>query len=236
MREGLFTLTETRVMTPTVRLLRFEGDSSAIQAPGQFVMLPVPDRFLRRPFSVCDWDEGWFTVLIDRVGEGTAVLQDLPRGTELSVLTGLGHGFSMDAGDCGSLPLLIGGGTGLSPLVGLNRRLLMCGLRPRILLGFRNPRDTFGTELFPGAELQVAEDIFTGLNAVVHDRFFACGSEAMMAELCRREHTTGQVAFDVRMGCGFGACMGCSRKTVNGMKRVCSDGPVFRKEELLWDD
>ena len=233
MKDSFFTLTESQALSPKVQLLRLAGDTSAIEAPGQFVMLSVPEKYLRRPFSVCDWSESWLTLLIERVGDGTAALQELSCGAELSVLTGLGHGFSMD---CGKLPLLIGGGTGLSPLVGLSRCLAERGRRPQVLLGFRDSEDVFGTDLFPDADVLVAENVFAALETIEHDCFYACGSEAMMTELCHREHTPGQVAFDVRMGCGFGACMGCSRKTASGMKRVCRDGPVFRKEELVWDD
>jgi dihydroorotate dehydrogenase electron transfer subunit len=133
----------------------------------------------------------------------------------------------------GSRPLLVGGGSGLSPLVGLCRRLREAGVKPAVLLGFRDRRSRLGAEFFPGAELRYTEDVFPEMEIIPHDAVYACGSQAMMLELCRRETGPAQVAFDVRMGCGFGACMGCSLKTPSGMKRVCRDGPVFRKEELV---
>lgn len=233
-RDGRFRLAESRALSATVRLLRLTGDTGAIRAPGQFVSVSVPGKFLRRPFSVCDWDEGWLTLLIERVGAGTELLHALEPGTELDVLTGLGHGFTLrpDRRE----PVLVGCGSGLSPLVGLARRLRAAGIEPKVLLGFREERARFGAELFPGMDVRYAEDVFKALDETAHDCFYACGSENVMTQLARREKTAGQVAFDVRMGCGFGACMGCAKKTRDGMKRVCKDGPVFDREALVWED
>ena len=233
-RDGRFRLTENRVLSETVRLLRLEGDCSAIRAPGQFVSVSVPGKFLRRPFSVCDWDEGWLTLLVERVGSGTELLHAMEPGTELDVLTGLGHGFTIRPD--WREPVLVGCGSGLSPLVGLARRLRAGGIEPKVLLGFREERARFGAELFPGMDVRYAEDVFKALDETAHDCFYACGSENVMTQLARREKTAGQVAFDVRMGCGFGACMGCAKKTRDGMKRVCKDGPVFDREALVWED
>lgn len=231
--DSVFRLTENQPLTARVHLLRFSGDTSSITAPGQFVSVEVPGKFLRRPFSVCDWDSEGFSLIIDRIGEGTAILHGLPCGAELSVLTGLGNGFQSEPE--ATAPILVGGGTGLSPLVGLGKRLRESGILPRVLLGFREAGDRFGAELFEGFETQYVCDVFEALERIPHNYVYACGSEAMMMELLRRDRTDAQVAFDVRMGCGFGACMGCARKTRDGMKRVCKDGPVFRKEELLWE-
>ena len=231
MKDSLFRHAENRPLTEKVCQLRFHGDTSEITAPGQFVSVLLPDKFLRRPFSVCDWDEGWFTILVELVGGGTAQLHALPCGTDLPVLTGLGTGFSLVRGVYS--PLLVGGGSGLSPLVGLARCLSAAGIQPRVLLGFRNPEDRFGADLFSVPEVSYAEDVFASLESISHDFIYACGSEAMMRGLAGRDPADGQFAFDVRMGCGFGACMGCSLQTPGGMKRVCKDGPVFRKEDLL---
>ena len=233
-RDGRFRLTENRVLSETVRLLRLEGDCSAIRAPGQFVSVSVPGKFLRRPFSVCDWDEGWLTLLVERVGRGTELLHAMEPGTELDVLTGLGHGFTIRPD--WREPVLVGCGSGLSPLVGLARKLRAVGIEPKVLLGFREERGRFGAACFEGLDVRYAVDVFEALRQTEHDGFYACGSEAVMTELCRRETTGGQVAFDVRMGCGFGACMGCAKKTRDGMKRVCTDGPVFDREALVWED
>ncbi len=234
LREAVFRLAERRQVSGDVQLLRLEGDSGGVRAPGQFAAVSVPGRFLRRPFSVCDWGDGWLTLLVQRVGAGTEQLQELPLGSELSILTGLGRGFERMPGM--TRPLLLGGGSGLSPLVGLCRRLAAKGFRPVVLLGFREEAERFGAEFFPGGEARYAGEIFGELEKTEHDCFYGCGSLQMMRELCRREQVPGQVAFDVRMGCGFGACMGCALRTAGGMKRVCKDGPVFRKEELLWED
>ena len=233
-RDGRFRLTENRVLSETVRLLRLEGDCSAIRAPGQFVSVSVPGKFLRRPFSVCDWDEGWLTLLVERVGSGTELLHAMEPGTELDVLTGLGHGFTIRPD--WREPVLVGCGSGLSPLVGLARRLRAGGIEPKVLLGFREERGRFGAAFFEGLDVRYAVDVFEALRQTEHDGFYACGSETVMTELCRRETAGGQVAFDVRMGCGFGACMGCAKKTRDGMKRVCTDGPVFDREALVWED
>ena len=233
-RDGRFRLTENRVLSETVRLLRLEGDCSAIRAPGQFVSVSVPGKFLRRPFSVCDWDEGWLTLLVERVGSGTELLHALEPGAELDVLTGLGHGFTIRPD--WREPVLVGCGSGLSPLVGLARRLRAVGIEPKVLLGFREERGRFGAAFFEGLDVRYAVDVFEALRQTEHDGFYACGSETVMTELCRRETTGGQVAFNVRMGCGFGACMGCAKKTRDGMKRVCTDGPVFDREALVWED
>ncbi|MCR5088011.1 MAG: dihydroorotate dehydrogenase electron transfer subunit, partial [Oscillospiraceae bacterium] len=232
-RSDSFRLVEKSRLSEAVQLFRLEGDCSAVKAPGQFVSLTVPGHFLRRPFSVCDWGDGWLTLLIQRVGTGTEELQRLPVGTELDLLTGLGRGFDLSA--AGRMPLLVGGGSGLSPLAGLSRRLAEHGIRPKVLLGFREKTERFGAGFFPGAEVRYAADVFEELEQTEHDSFFGCGSMEMMQELCSRDPAPGQVAFDVRMGCGFGACMGCSIPTRDGMKRVCKDGPVFRKEELVWE-
>lgn len=232
MRESMFCLAENRALTGAVHLMRFSGDASAITSPGQFVSIEVPGKFLRRPFSVCDWGDDWFSVLVERVGSGTEALHAMPVGTEASVLTGLGRGYTLLPGS--KAPLLIGGGTGLSPLVGLARRLKLSGIAPQVLLGFRNPADSFGADLFPGLSVTVTDDVFSALAEIPHDCFYACGSEAMMSQLVRLEPTAGQVAFDVRMGCGFGACMGCAVEMKSGMRRICKDGPVFDREEILW--
>ncbi len=217
-----FTIAENRPLTEKVHYLRLAGDTAAITRPGQFVSLSLPGFFLRRPFSVCDRDADSFSLLVERVGDGTALLHTLPAGTKVSVLTGLGNGFTFER--CGDQPVLIGGGTGLSPLFWLARELTAQGKRPVVVLGFRTAADVFFEEEFCAL----------GICPVLFTEDGSAGRKGLVTEALR-EHAPGELAFDVRMGCGFGACMGCSRPTVSGMKRVCKDGPVFRKEELLWD-
>lgn len=243
MKQGVFEIVENTALTASVSRLRLAGDATAIQAPGQFVDLALPGRFLRRPFSVCDWDVGSVTVLFEAVGSGTDQLRSLPVGTQLDVLTGLGKGF--DTARSGASPLLVGGGTGLSPLYGLARRLLAEGKRPTVILGFNRSADVFYEGEFRSLGLSpivTTADGSYGLPGFVteaidlpHSFFYACGPDAMLRAVSARSHMGGQLSFDARMGCGFGACMGCSRKTLAGAKRVCRDGPVFLKEEILWE-
>jgi dihydroorotate dehydrogenase electron transfer subunit len=244
MKQGLFSITENTPLTPRAARLRLRGDTSGITAPGQFVNLEIPGFFLRRPFSVCDWDETSLTLLYETVGKGTAQLRELPLGTELDVLTGLGNGFDLRV--AGPTPLLVGGGSGLSPLYGLAKRLLEAGSEPRVILGFRSREDMFFLRSFHALGLYpsiTTEDGSFGIRGFVteamtlpHSSLYACGPEAMLRAVSEKSEAPAQLSFDVRMGCGFGACMGCTKQTVHGPRRVCKDGPVFRKEEILWGD
>ena len=231
MKQGFFEVAENRPLTQAVHYFRFSGDSSAIQKPGEFVHISLSGTFLRRPFSVSDWGDGWFSLIVDRVGSGTEQMQSMKTGTQVDVLTGLGSGFDLAAAE-GKNVLLIGGGTGLSPLVGLSMRLP----EAKVVLGFRDPACAFGAEFFPGRELVITGDLFSAVTGITHNLFYACGSEDTMRKLCAADPAEGQIAFDKRLGCGFGACMGCSIRTASGMKRFCKDGPVFWKGDLIWDD
>ncbi len=243
MKQGLFTVTENTPLTASVARLRLRGDTSGITAPGQFVDLEIPTLFLRRPFSVCDWEAGSLTLLYETVGKGTALLRSLPLGTELDLLTGLGNGFDLSC--AGSEPLLVGGGTGLSPLYGLAKRLLEAGCEPRVVLGFRSDSEMFALRSFHALGLYpsvTTEDGSFGIRGRVteamelpHSYLYACGPAGMLRAAAEKSPAGAQLSFDVRMGCGFGACMGCTMQTVNGPRRVCRDGPIFRKEEILWD-
>ncbi len=244
MKQGVFTISENIPLTERFSLLHLRGDCSAIRTPGQFVELALPGLFLRRPFSVCDWDAGSLSLLYEQVGRGTALLRSLPVGTELDLLTGLGKGFRLSR--AGERPLLIGGGSGVSPLLGLARRLLEGGVRPHVILGFASREDLVLLDEFYRLGLAptvTTEDGSFGIRGRVteamdlpHSFFYACGPHAMLQAVCQASPVSGQISLDGRMGCGFGACMGCTVQTVNGPRRVCKDGPVFDKEELLWTD
>ena len=244
MKQGFFVIEENAPLTAKVKRLRLGGDTGAISAPGQFVNIRVEGCFLRRPFSVCDWDEAGLTVLYERVGRGTEALAALPVGARLDVLTGLGKGFDLTRG--GDTPLLIGGGTGLSPLCGLAKALLGRGARPTALLGFNTAAEVFYEEEFSalGVETIVCTaDGSRGIPGFVtaamerpHSGFYACGPEAMLRAVCEASDSPGQLSFDRRMGCGFGACMGCTVLTKSGPKRICKDGPVLDREDVLWED
>ena len=233
MKRGFYTLAENRSMKLGVSLLRLEGDTSAFLRPGQFVQIELPGHFLKRPFSVCDWDRDSFSVIVEAAGSGTAELLALPAGTSLLVHTGLGNGFTPpDSLGKGDGLLLIGVGTGLSPMAGLASRYP----EAKVLLAFRRLEDACGAELFTGHEVHLTTDLLPAISEIPHRYFCACGSEAAMRAVSLHDSADGQIAFDVRMGCGFGACMGCSKMTVHGYARVCTEGPVFGKEELLWED
>jgi dihydroorotate dehydrogenase electron transfer subunit len=244
MKQGLFTITENSPLNVRYARLVLSGDTSAILTSGQFADLSLPGFFLRRPFSVCDWDERTLTLIYESVGKGTRALRTLPVGTRLDLLTGLGNGF--DLRRAGDEPLLIGGGSGASPLLGLARRLLESGVRPRVILGFNSGDELMLLEEFHALGLYpsvTTADGSFGIRGFVTEAmnlpysfFYTCGPEAMMRAVAEKSPVSGQLSFDARMGCGFGACMGCTRMTVSGPKRVCRDGPVFDKEEIVWVD
>ena len=244
MKQGLFTITENSPLNARYARLVLSGNTAGISAPGQFVDLSLPGFFLRRPFSVCDWNSSTLTLVYKSVGKGTRALRELPFGSELDLLTGLGKGF--DLGRAGAEPLLVGGGSGVSPMLGLARCLLKSGARPRVILGFNSRDELMLLEDFHALGLSptvTTADGSFGIRGFVteamnlpHSFFYTCGPEAMMRAVAEKSPVSGQLSFDARMGCGFGACMGCTRMTVSGPKRVCRDGPVFDKEEIVWAD
>ena len=243
MRQGMFRIAANTALTADVYRLTLAGDTSAFTAPGQFLDIRLPERFLRRPISVCDWDEGSVTVLYKLAGAGTRALADMAPGTALDVLTGLGNGFDTAPG--GERPLLVGGGIGAAPLYRLAKELIARGSRPAAVLGFNTAADVFYEEEFRalGAEVILATaDGSRGVRGFVTDAVqaagdysfvYACGPTAMLRALDGAVAGPGQYSFEERMGCGFGACMGCTCETKNGAKRVCRDGPVFAREEVL---
>ena len=200
MIEVTYTIAENALIASGVYRLKLEGDTSAITAPGQFLDLRLPGFFLRRPISICDWDEKSVTLLYKVVGGGTDWLSRCTPGQALDALSGLGNGFDVAA--CGETTLLAGGGIGAAPLFGLSKRLLAAGKTPVAVLGFNT-----------------AEDVFY---------------ENEFKALCVKTDKPGQISLEARMGCGFGACMGCTIDTVNGPKRVCREGPVFGRDEIKW--
>ena len=245
MKKSVFTLERARQLTGDVWELALAGDASAIKAPGQFVNLELPGKFLRRPISVCDWTAEGLTLLVKEAGAGTRDLVRLPAGTALDTLSGLGNGFDLSAAPENAV--LVGGGIGAAPLYGLARRMLAEGRRPLVVLGFRSKSDAFYLDEFAALGLEVhaaAEDGSLGTKGFVTDvlnelpdrRFVcACGPTAMLKAVhALPQITGGQFSFEARMACGFGACVGCTIETRTGLRRVCKDGPVFQKEEILW--
>jgi len=243
MKQGYFTVMENRPLTWKVSRLTLRGDVSAVERPGQFVQLRLEGLYLRRPFSVCDRTEDSFTILYETAGKGTRQLRVTEPGTMIDVLTGLGNGF--DPAACGDAPLLIGGGTGVSPLYWLAKRLIGQGRCPTALLGFNTAADVFYEAEFRALGIETVVTTIDGSRGVkgfvtdamdrAHSGFYTCGPEAMMRAVCAATDRPGQLSLDKRMGCGFGACMGCTVKTKNGPKRICKDGPVLDREEIIWE-
>lgn len=223
--------------------MRLSGDFSSITAPGQFVNFAVEGCYLRRPISVCDVENGIMTVVYKTVGKGTEIMSRICSGETMDVLSGLGNGYDVAAG--GSRPLLIGGGAGVPPMYMLCKALVRAGAHPVAVLGFNSSKEVFYEAEFKaaGAETYVTTvDGSYGIKGYVTDiiekldytYFYACGPEAMFKAVEKTVKSDGEYSFEERMGCGFGACMGCSCKTKYGSKRICKDGPVLKRGEIIW--
>ena len=244
MNQTILTLTSKEQLTRDTWALVLTGDTSALTMPGQFVNLSLPAFFLRRPISVCDWDSETLTLLVREAGKGTKRLCDMTEGTKLDVLMGLGNGF--DAAACTGKPILIGGGIGTAPLYGLAKRMAAEGRAPTVALGFNTGDDVFYLKQFKDLGCDVFVTTVDGslgapglVTALVEssgcDYAFVCGPTPMLKAVYALPRLTGgQFSFEERMGCGFGACVGCTIQTKNGPRQVCKDGPVFRKEEIVW--
>ena len=244
MKQSIFTILTNEALTPSVYRMTLSGDTSAITAPGQFVNIRLAGKFLRRPISVCDWEDGKLTLVYKVVGHGTAQMAAMAPGEKLDILTGLGNGYDLSL--VGDAPLLVGGGVGVPPMYGLAKHLRAMGKKVQVILGFNTKAEIFYEQEFKdlGCTVTVTTaDGSYGVKGFVTDamknlhysHFCACGPEPMLKALYAASTTSGQMSFEERMGCGFGACMGCSCKTLTGSKRICKDGPVMKKEEILWD-
>ncbi len=244
MKQGFFTVCANRPLTKDVWELRLAGDVSAVTGPGQFVNILLDGLYLRRPISVCDRAEDGLTLLYKTVGQGTRQLSEKKAGDRLDLLTGLGNGY--DLSDAGRAPLLLGGGVGVPPLYWLAKALIARGCKVSAVLGFNTKDEVFYEQEFRGLGASVTvttADGSYGKKGFVTDALpenyssvYTCGPEPMLRAVRRATEGPAQFSFEERMGCGFGACMGCSCKTVTGYKRICADGPVLRREEILWAD
>lgn len=243
MKQVIFEIESNLPLTKDVYRCVLSGDTSAITTPGQFVEIALPGKFLRRPISVNDWSENSLTLIYKMVGHGTEQMSLLPAGTKLDILTGLGNGY--DTTVSGDTPVLVGGGVGVPPLYGLCKTLLRQGKHPQVVLGFNKEAEIFLAEEFHA--LGVAVSIATAdgsvgtkgfvtdvLKSLSYSYFYACGPLPMFRAMETVVTTGGQYSMEERMGCGFGACMGCSIQTKSGAKRVCKDGPVFPREEVFF--
>ena len=242
MKKGIFTLVNSEELLPGYRRLTLAGDTGPLR-PGQFAEVSVPGYFLRRPFSVADNGEGWLSIAVREAGAGTAALNALAPGAELDVLCGLGNGF--DLSSAGSRALLVGGGSGIPALYTACRELIASGVEVRAALGFNRDSEAFYTGEFAalGADVEVyTADGSLGRSGFVtaaladfeYTSVYACGPVPMLRRVDELTRAPAQLSLEARMGCGFGACMGCTVDTVAGPKRVCKDGPVFRSGELVW--
>ena len=245
MRESIFKIIYNAPLTQTVYKMKLQGDVSDITSSGQFVNIKLDGLYLRRPISVCDCEDGVLTLIYKVVGKGTEQMAKMTAGEELNILTGLGNGYDISLS--GDKPLLLGGGVGVPPLYMLAKKLIAEGKKVSVVLGFNTKEEVFCEEDFKalGADVFVTTvDGSYGIKGFVTDAmkdidysyFYTCGPEPMLKAIFKVSATSGQFSFEERMGCGFGACMGCSCKTVTGYKRICKDGPVLKKEEILWAD
>ena len=243
MKQSIFTvLSNEKIAVNTFKTV-LEGDTSAITASGQFVNIKLDGFYLRRPISVCDYDGESLTIIYKVVGKGTEYMSGLSKGDKLDILTGLGNGY--DLTKSGNNPLLIGGGAGVPPMYNLCRKLLAEGKKPTVIMGFNTSDEIFYEEEFKklGADVIVATAdgskgvkgfVTDAMKGVSYSYIYTCGPEPMLKAVYNAAESGGQFSFEERMGCGFGACMGCSCETKYGNKRICKDGPVLDKEEIIW--
>ena len=244
MKQGIFEIVKNEALTDCVYRMVLQGDTSAITAPGQFVNIKLDGLYLRRPISVCNVEGDQLTIIYKVVGKGTAQMAAMKSG-KLDLLTGLGNGYDLSLS--GDRPVLLGGGVGVPPMYMLCKKLLEQGKAVQVILGFNTKSEVFYEEEFKALGASVTVTTVDGsygmkgfvtnaLETMDYSYFYTCGPEPMLKAIYRASNTSGQMSFEKRMGCGFGACMGCSCKTITGYKRICKEGPVMQKEEILWED
>jgi len=242
MKNSIFTITKNEKLTDNVYLMELRGDCEGIRC-GQFVNIKLEGLYLRRPISVCDCEGDTLTIIYKVVGKGTEQMSEMKEGESLDLLTGLGNGYN--TARSGEIPLLLGGGVGVPPLYMLCKKLIAEGKKPTVILGFNKADEVFYENEFKalGADVIVATAdgsygvkgfVTNAMEGLEYTYFFTCGPEPMLKAVYNATTTSGQMSFEERMGCGFGACMGCSCKTITGYKRICKEGPVMRKEEIIW--
>ena len=242
MIQGIYQIESNEIIARDVYKMVLRGDTSHVTAPGQFINIKLEGKFLRRPISICDYNDTTLTIIYKAVGKGTEQMSKMKQGQSLDCLVSLGNGFSVE--ESGACPLLVGGGVGVPPLYRLAKELIQKGAKPTAILGFASKEDVFYQKELE--ELGVTVTIATadgsyGVKGFVTDvpmadfsYCYACGPIPMLQAVSEKTDCSGQFSFEERMGCGFGACMGCSCKTKYGNKRICKDGPVLKKEEIIW--
>ena len=244
MKQSIFEIISNVEIAPSVMKMILKGDCSNITAPGQFVNIKLDGLFLRRPISVCDASESELTIIYKIVGKGTELMSKMQKGECLDVLSGLGNGY--DTTLSGNSPVLIGGGVGVPPLYMLAKKLKSQGKKVNVILGFNKKSEIFYENEFKNIADSVTVTTVDGsygvkgfvtdaLKDIDYTYFYTCGPEPMLKAIFSSSRAEGQLSFEESMGCGFGACMGCSCKTIYGNKRICKEGPVLKKEEILWE-
>ena len=244
-KKGIYKILTNEPLTDAVWRMTLAGDTQWITARGQFVNIALEGRYLRRPISVCDFDERSITLIYKVVGGGTEQMSRMLPGETLDLLTGLGNGFSTK--NDARRPLLVGGGVGVPPLYNLAKKLLAEGKPVQVVLGFNTASEVFYAEEFRALGCEVAVSTVDGSRGVRgfvttaiaergldFDYFYACGPLPMLKAIMNADDHPAQLSFEERMGCGFGACMGCTVKVKGGYKRICKDGPVLVREEVIW--
>ena len=242
MKQSIFEIISNEALTRDVYKMVLSGDTSHVTNCGQFVNIQLDGLFLRRPISVCDYDAETLTIIYKVVGKGTEAMSAMAPGAKLDILSGLGNGYDISL--AGDHPVLLGGGVGVPPMYNLAKKLVAEGKQVSVILGFNTRSEIFFEEQFKllGCDVTVTTvDGSYGVKGFVTDAlpenytyFYTCGPEPMLKAVYKATSTSGQMSFEERMGCGFGACMGCSCKTLTGYKRICKEGPVMKKEEILW--
>lgn len=241
MDRQIFEILSNKKLTDNVFEMILGGDTKAIKASGQFVNIKIDGFYLRRPISVCDYSQDKITLIYKVVGAGTKKLSEMQKGESLDLLVGLGNGFDITRG--GDDVLLVGGGVGVPPLYNLCKALVKMGKTVTVVMGFNTKSEIFYEEEFKACKANVivtTVDGSYGVHGFVTDAIkkdysylFTCGPLAMLKAVYETG-IDGQFSFEERMGCGFGACMGCTCKTKYGNKRICKDGPVLLREEIIW--
>lgn len=244
MTKGLYNISHNKKIAKDIYEMKLTGDTSSLSRPGQFINILIDGFYLRRPISVCDYDKNSITIIYKTVGEGTEYLSTLKENSGLDILVGLGNGF--DTKKSGGSPLLIGGGVGVPPLYMLAKRLIDEGKSVKVIIGFNSKEEVFYEKEFNALKAKTFVTTADGsyktrgfvtdaLHLVgTYSYFYTCGPKPMLKAVYNSCETEGQFSFEERMGCGFGACMGCSCKTKYGDKRICKEGPVLQKEEIIW--
>lgn len=242
-KKGIYEIVSNRPLTDSVWQMVLAGDTQYLTAPGQFVNIAIEGCYLRRPISVCDYDGQSITLIYKVVGRGTEIMSRMQAGEKLDVLTGLGNGFSLSAAT--EHPLLVGGGVGVPPLYNLARKLKAAGKRVQVVLGFNRADEIFYADEFEalGVEVHIATVdgsvgvkgfVTDAMKALEFDYIYTCGPLPMLKAIYNASECDGEFSFEERMGCGFGACMGCSCQTTKGSKRICKEGPVLKRDEIIF--